>query len=43
MSIGGLEQTPWKKEKGARLVLPAAEMVETQAMGRGVIAWIIQL
>jgi hypothetical protein len=31
---------PWKNENGARLVRPSAEMVETHAMGRGLIALI---
>ncbi|MCE2923853.1 MAG: hypothetical protein LW822_00070 [Phycisphaeraceae bacterium] len=31
----GLLPTPAKKEKGARLVWPAGEIVETKAMGRG--------
>ncbi len=34
-STGGLTLTTLKKEKGARLALPAASRVETQAMGRG--------
>ncbi len=41
MSVGGLAVMPWKKENGARLVLPSAEMVETHAMGRGRIVEII--
>ena len=36
--VGGLAQMPMKKENGARFVRPSAEMVETQAMGRGLIA-----
>src|SRR5690606_40874929 len=42
MSVGGLDVTPLKKENGARLVRPSAAMVETQAMGRGMIALTIQ-
>ena len=41
-SDGGFEVTPWKKLNGARLVRPVAERVETQAIGRGAIAPVIQ-
>src|SRR6266852_56707 len=37
-TAGGLLQTPLKKLNGARLVIPAALMVLTQAMGRGTMA-----
>ena len=36
-SVGGFAVTPWKKLKGARLVRPSAERVETQATGLGII------
>ena len=36
ISVGGFAHTPWKKLKGARLVFPSAEIVEAQAMGRGI-------
>src|SRR5689334_2757692 len=42
ISVGGLAVTPWKKENGARLVFPSAEIVETQAIGRGRMVEIIQ-
>ena len=38
--VGGLAQTSWKNENCARLVLPEVEMVETHAMGRGLMALI---
>ena len=41
-SVGGFAVMPWKKENGARLVRPSAEIVETQAMGRGKIVLVIQ-
>ena len=37
ISVGGFEVTPWKKLKGARFVLPSREIVDTQAMGLGMI------
>ena len=36
--VGGREVTPLKNEKGARLSMPAALRVVTQATGRGTIA-----
>ncbi len=39
--MGGSEPSIWKKEKGARLVvLPSADRVEMNAIGRGVTALI---
>ncbi len=35
MTAGGFEPTALKKENGARLGTPAAEIVETKATGRG--------
>jgi hypothetical protein len=35
MSAGGFDETPLKKEKGARLGSPWLEMLETHAIGRG--------
>ena len=43
ISVGGLPVMPLKNENGARLVLPSGEIVETHAIGRGVIALAIQL
>jgi hypothetical protein len=34
-TVGGLAQTTLKKEKGARLWTPSADVVETQAIGLG--------
>jgi hypothetical protein len=39
--VGGLAATPLKNENGATLTTPAGDTVLTQAMGRGVIRWII--
>ena len=41
--MGGWEETPLKKEKGARLVRPSAEIVLTRAMGRGTMTLIMSL
>jgi hypothetical protein len=37
-TIGGTTQTTVKKENGARLLTPAALMVEAQPIGRGTTA-----
>lgn len=34
--VGGSSLITWKKLKGARLLTPSADSVETQAIGRGV-------
>jgi hypothetical protein len=36
-SVGGFAVTPWKKLKGARFVRPSGEIVDTHAMGSGMI------
>jgi hypothetical protein len=36
--VGGFAQTALKKEKGARFRAPEADIVETQAIGRGTIS-----
>ena len=43
MIVGGFEQTPLKYEKGARLLIPLFEVVETKAIGLGTIEPIISL
>ncbi|MDT4871127.1 hypothetical protein FQZ97_1062410 [compost metagenome] len=35
-SVGGASLITWKKLNGARLLVPAGETLETQAIGRGV-------
>ncbi len=42
MIVGGFAPTPLKKLKGAKLAIPPADKVETQAIGRGVINRTIQ-
>jgi hypothetical protein len=42
INVGGFAVTPLKNENGAKLVTPSGDIVETQAIGRGVIVEINQ-
>ena len=41
INVGGFDVTPLKNENGARFAIPATDIVDTQAIGRGAIAEII--
>ncbi len=42
-TVGGFEVIPVKNEKGARLIRPDSDIVETKAIGRGKMLPIISL